>query len=192
MISRISLSGGRGRIQHHPGRVRIAQDGGQRLPDFMGNCRAQLSHDNEPLRMRKLAIVLFELLPVRDVDGGADIADEIAIRRMAWHALLQNPMIVAVVPAQPVFDLEPLPGIECGLIGFAAVLRVLRMHALQPARSGFLLQATPGELQPALVEEVAMLVVIRNPEQHGNGVGHAAKSILTLPQAPLDTPSLLR
>src|SRR5262245_47616729 len=158
----------------------------------MGNGRAELSHDNQPLRMRKLAVVLFGLLPVRDVSGGADIADEIAIRRMARHALLQNPMIAAVVPAQPVFDLEPLPGIECGLISLVAVLCILRMHALQPASPGFLFQRAPGELEPALVEEFAMLVAVRNPEQHRNGVGHAAKSILTLSQAPLDAPSLLR
>ena len=94
--------------------------------------------------------------------------------------------------AQPILDLEPLPRLEGGEIDLAAMRRILRMHVLQPAGFDFLIQRAAGELQPALVEEFAALVVIQDPKQHGGGVGHAAKAVLALAQTPLDAPSLLR
>ena len=93
--------------------------------------------------------------PVRDVDARADVAGEAALRIVAWHAVVRDPAILAVVTAKPILQHERPAGVKRLDVAREAPLEVAGMHTLGPAVAHLLLRRPPGEVQPGFVEERA-------------------------------------
>ena len=94
---------------------------------------------------------------VGDVEDGADIAKEFTVLGKTRDALVVDPAILAVVPAQPIFDFEWLPHIERVVTDVEAMLAIVGMHAVYPSVAELLLDLAPGELEPSLIEEYPQL-----------------------------------
>src|SRR6185503_5059259 len=110
-----------------------------------------------------------------DVEHGADMAKKFAVLGKARTTLVQDPTVFAVMSAQTVFDLDRPSRSERGIPGLLAMLVVIEVHVLHPTVTEILLQRSPGEFQPTLVDERTLLVGARDPEQHGRAVGQGAK-----------------
>src|SRR5262245_29462944 len=98
----------------------------------MGNSGGKLADDRQTLHVRKRAIALLDPLAVGDVDGGTDVAEKFAVFGEARRALVEDPTVFAVMPAQPVFDLGWASCIERRVTDVEAMLAIIGMHALYP------------------------------------------------------------
>src|SRR5438552_1654995 len=93
--------------------------------------------------------------------------------------------------SQPVSHDERLPGVKRFSVGFEAALKIVRMHALGPAISHFLLNRAAGKLEPGLVEESAEFVQARHPDKDGRRVSYHAETLFALAQLSLTFCALL-
>src|ERR1041384_7855512 len=117
----------------------------------------------------------FRLLYRSNIDAGADIALKAAVLGLAGRAIVEDPAVLAVSPAQPVFHAERCAPVEMRGVDFKAAVEVLRVDAFGPAVSQFLLDSPAGEGQPRFVEVGAQLVRARRPDHYRRGVHQMAK-----------------
>ena len=121
------------------------------------------------LRQAQLAAVfrhaVFERLALRDVQAGADVAQEHAVIAVARDPGIENPAINAVMTAQPVVEAERCVGTEAGFIDAQAALEVVGVHALGPARSHFLAQRATAKREPGIAEPFRLPLGAGHPDQ---------------------------
>jgi hypothetical protein len=123
--------------------------------------------------------------PIGDVHAGADVAGEATLRVVAWHAVVRDEAILAVVTAKPILQHERPAGIERLDVALEAPLEVAGVHTVGPAVAYLLLGRPPGEVQPGFVEEGAEPIHARHPDEHRQGIRHDAKARLALPQCAI-------
>jgi hypothetical protein len=124
----------------------------------------------------------FRLVLFGDVDARADIADENPVFIVPGHAVVEDPAIGAVVPPQTVDHPEGLPGFAARDEHVQATLRILGMHAGDPAVGDFLGEGAAGEIEPRAVDIGEFPRRIGHPDQHGRRVGHRAEAGFALAQ----------
>ena len=150
-----------------------------------------------PLARQRPPQLLLGVPAVGDVDAGADVALEPAVPAEARDAVVEEPPVLAVVPAQAVLHRELPPRVEGRLVDLQETRAVVGVDDLRPAVADLLLHRPAGEAEPWLVEPVTPLVRARHPDHHRRAVGHDAEAILALarraphaPQRLLAPPSL--
>src|SRR5882724_8345959 len=99
-----------------------------------------------------------------------------------WRSSIQDPAIFTVISSQAILHRERLPGIKGTPVDFKTVLHVIRMNTFGPTIAQFLLDCSPGKVEPTFVEEGAKLVRAGHPDEHGRGVRDRAKTRFTLTQ----------
>ena len=119
--------------------------------------------------------------PVRDVDRRSDVALEVSLRREPGDARVEDPAVLAVAPAQAVFELVRFAA-RLDLVEGAHERELVRVNALHPAVPDLLLERPPREVEPRLVEEGAAGGRIRDPDEHGRRVRHEPEPRLALLQ----------
>src|SRR4051812_25997887 len=159
--------GGFGRLQE---RRRGARDGVQRIADVVADDGddplLEIAGRGELLLTSAVAGFLGPA-PVVDVHAASDEAREVARLVVEGSAAIEDPPVFAVVAAEPVFHLERLATMEMIQVVFHAAFDVFRMDALRPAVSDLLGERTAGELEPGIVEVVALRVERRAPDHDG-------------------------
>src|SRR5690606_18755172 len=91
---------------------------------------------------------LLRLVQLLDVDGRADVPEQLALRPQPRAGPVEHPPVLPVVPAQAVLAGVLPPGRGRGAERRTHTLAVVRVDALGPAEPAFLLQPAPAELQP--------------------------------------------
>ena len=104
---------------------------------------------------------------VGDVEAGADVAGELAVAGVHRAAGVDDPAVLAVVAAQPVFHLEGGAHREVLEVGAHAAVEVFAVNAPRPAVTLFFGEAAAGEVEPGLVEVVAPGVDAGAPDERG-------------------------
>ena len=104
---------------------------------------------------------------VGDVEAGADVAGELAVAGVDRAAGVDDPAVLAVVAAQPVFHLEGGAHREVLEVGAHAAVEVFAVNAPRPAVTLFFGEAAAGEVEPGLVEVVALGVDAGAPDERG-------------------------
>src|SRR5262249_45092425 len=99
----------------------------------------------------------------RDIDGGTNIARKYAIRCEPRDALVDNPSVLAIRAAEPVFHLKWLPRIEGPGVCSKAFLQIVRMNPGSPAIAKFFLDPAPRLSEPVFVEARAKRVPAGDP-----------------------------
>ena len=117
-----------------------------------------------------------------DVDAGTDVADEIAVRPEMRRAAFEQPAPGAVFALQAEFHFVRPPRVECGVVCVQRAIEIGRMHVIAPAVADLLLDIAADEIEPALVEPVATLVLATHPYEHRRRVRRRAKALLALAQ----------
>src|ERR1700751_4322926 len=110
-----------------------------------------------------------------DISTGADVSKKRTVPGVARNSSVINPAIRAIMATQPIFHSEFLPGGKAADVGFKATIEILRMNALRPAVTEFLLHVTAGKSQPWPIEPDALLVWTGNPDHHRGGVHDLAE-----------------
>ena len=132
---------------------------------------------------------ILRCLAIGDIETGADVAGETAVRSVSGNARVEEPSVHAVGSADPILHLEGLACIECRRVCLPASVHILRVDAFQPAVAEFLLEGPARELQPWAIDEVAQLVRTGPPDQDRSGIRHEAETLFALAQGPLDAPA---
>ena len=140
--------------------------------------------DREQTRAR-LAQLLDRLAVLGDVDAGADVADELAVRPGMWRAALQQPPPGTVVALQAELHLVGTARVECRGIGVQRAVEVGRVHVVAPAVADLLFHLAADEVQPALIEPGAALVRAAHPDQHRRGIRGGAEALFAFAQRGL-------
>lgn len=115
---------------------------------------------------------------LRDIDAGADVAEELPFGVETGDAVTMDPSIFSVGAPPPVFLGKRLAGVKGRLIAIEAARKILRVHPFGPAVAKLLLRGTSGEMQPGLVEIGAQFVRPRHPDHDRGRVAHGPKSRL--------------
>ena len=102
---------------------------------------------------------------VGDVEAGADVAGELAAAGVHRAAGIDDPAVFAVVATQPVLHLEGRAHREMLEVGAHAAVEVFAVYAACPAVADLFGQAAAGEVEPGLVEVVALGVGAGAPDQ---------------------------
>ena len=113
-----------------------------------------------------------------DVDGAADIAEELAVGGEAWRARIVHPTVFAVGAPQPVFHPERVAPVEMRHVGFQAARKVVGVHAVAPTVALLLLAGAAGEVEPGLVEVGAAPIGPGLPDQRRDIVEHGAEAVV--------------
>src|SRR5215472_6545049 len=87
---------------------------------------------------------------------------------------------MAVMPPQAVLHLELATGLERISVYLETGFEIVRVDALGPAVTQFPLQGSPGEVEPALVEERATRVEPRHPHEDRRTIGEGSEAIVDL------------
>src|SRR5690349_5311802 len=101
---------------------------------------------------------LLHALLLCDVDTGADVPVEGAIRLESRHARVEDPAVFAIEPSQAVFHAESLACVKGPTVGVQTALYIVPIDALAPAVTDLSFQWPAGEVEPWLIEVRAQLV----------------------------------
>src|SRR5262245_28038147 len=157
----------------------------------MGNRGGKLPDNGQTLHVRERAIALLYPLAVGDVDGGTDVTEKFTVLGKARRPLVEDPTVLAVVTAQPIFDFNRLSDVEGGVPNLDTVLTIIGMHPVEPALAELLLQGSSGEFQPARIEKCGQFIDTDHPEHHRRAVGHGAKASFAVLYGALGSVALL-
>ncbi len=120
-----------------------------------------------------------------DVDAGADEPDELAAGADMRATALEQPTPGAVVALQAVLHFIGPARVERGMVGVERAIEIGRMQVVAPAVTDFLLHVATDEIQPALVEPGAALVLAAHPDEHRRRVGGGAETLFAFTQRRL-------
>ncbi|EKE16909.1 MAG: hypothetical protein ACD_10C00727G0005 [uncultured bacterium] len=109
---------------------------------------------------------------LRNVETGAEVADEFAIDVVKRPADIEQPAICPIVPTQAVFHRERLAIFEGAVVGFQALLQIVRVYAFRPAIAGFLGECPTGEFEPGPVEIITFGIQPGSPDGGGEFLQH--------------------
>src|SRR5690348_14309701 len=109
---------------------------------------------------------LFSLYTLGNVDAASDEPEKASVVVAIRNAPIQDPAVHSVVALEPILHLERHSLIEIGDVDVEAPCEVIGMHSLRPAVAGLLGKGSSRELQPGVVEVVALLVDIGAPDHH--------------------------
>ena len=167
----------------------VAANRRQQVVEIVGDAAGERAHRLHLLRLPQLRLEpvprLFGLPPLGDVDAGADVAGEPAMRVEAGHGVRRHPAELAVGALQAIVHLERSLRLERGLMPRQHHQALVGVDALGPAVAGGRVQGAAGEFQPAPVEEVAAPIRPARPHQHRRGIGERAEALLALAQRRL-------
>src|SRR5437016_4541882 len=127
---------------------------GESSLSVFGKDKVRVNIDDLPEKFSLFLQRLFRPLGFGDVNGGTDVAGELAIGLKAWHSMIQDPTIFTVISPQAVFHRELLPRVEGINVVLETVVKVLAVDALSPPIAKFLFQRTAGKVEPTFVEKV--------------------------------------
>src|SRR5271157_3197618 len=146
-----------------------------------------MRQDSQKLFLAAVGLPQFFLDPlsVGDIEARADVPGENAIWGEPGNPVLENPAILAVLPPQPVIHCKGRASVQCRYVGLPASLQVIGVDALGPALAHLLLDGPSSEVEPLLVEVIALLICVRAPDQDRGGIGQSSKPLLTLPKRVL-------
>src|SRR5207344_3442266 len=114
----------------------------------------------------------FRLFALGDVDARSDIAGQRAIQRQQRHARIEYPSVLAIVPPEPVFQLERLAPSERRTQNLEPLRQIVSMDRVTPSVAELCQQRATGEGQPRGVDVDAAFVVVRHPDQDRGNVCH--------------------
>jgi uncharacterized membrane protein YtjA (UPF0391 family) len=114
--------------------------------------------------------VALHALAFVDLDANAGEADERAVAQPR-RAPVEDPAVLAIAPAQPVFDGERLSRVERAHGGIQPARQVFRMQRAGPAVPERRILGKPGELEPGGAHRLARQVGARGPEHERQGGG---------------------
>jgi hypothetical protein len=135
---------------------------GRSYPEYIGDVIGQLAEF-----LVAFAQGLFRLPGASDIETGTDVTGEPAVQIIEWFALIEQPAIFSIVPAQAVFEGERLARTKCPEKIPPAIRHILRVNSMGPAIAQFLGQAAAREFQPGLVKVIAFRVCVRTPDERG-------------------------
>src|SRR5262252_9124744 len=121
----------------------------------------------------------FGLLAIGYVHARTNVAGKGAVFMESWHANVEHPSVLAVVPSQTAFFPKRLPLVERPVVNLVASLFVLGMNNPGEASPEFSLRAT-REVQPKLVEISGLFVGSGHPDHHWCSIGKQTEALLAL------------
>ena len=98
------------------------------------------------------------------------------------RAAFEQPAPGAVVALQAELHFVGPARVECGVVGVERAIEIGRMHVVAPAVADLLLDVAADEIEPALVEPGAALVLAAHPDEHRRRIRRRAKTLLALAQ----------
>src|SRR5579872_60449 len=119
---------------------------------------------------------------IMDIQAASDVSFECAVRRIAWHATVKNPAILATVMAHSVLHLEGFACVEAAYINLQTAVEIFGVHIFGPTVPIFLFEGTPDKVQPTFVEVVAKLVRPRHPDHDRRSISDRFIKLLVLSQ----------
>src|SRR5262245_19817362 len=149
-------------------------------------------------RQKLVALILnatFALLELMNVQAVAHVPDEHLlgpanpVRIEQRRAAIEDPAILAVMPPQPVFHSEFATVVEGLVVNLETRPNVLRVYVFSPSVLRALYQEgrRPARVtEPALVEEVADPVRVRDPNHRWGGRDHQPETGLAFSQTRLN------
>ena len=129
-----------------------------------------------------LAQLLHGFAVLGDVDAGADEAHELAVGPDMRTAAFEQPAPRAVVALQAELHFVGPARVERGVIGVERAVEIRRVQVVAPAVADLLLDVAADEIEPALVEPRAALVLAAHPDEHRRRVRRGAEALLALAQ----------
>jgi hypothetical protein len=112
---------------------------------------------------QELILALVGFLAVGNVDAGADVTCELAIRLVSRNSVVEHPAVSAVMATQSVLNREVCAGIDRRSTSGLAVIAVVRMHAADPAAAKLRFEWPTHKVEPSLVEPGVLPVCIGHP-----------------------------
>ena len=105
-------------------------------------------------------------LQIRDVNRRADVAFKAAILEKPRRAGVEDPSILAVVPAEPILHPEGFTPIERVAIGLETARQIPGMHGVRPASSEDRSDRLADEIEPRAIDVGTALVRTGDPHHH--------------------------
>jgi hypothetical protein len=148
----------------HAGRVGDRREG---IPQFVReHCEElPLAALGEAQLLGALGERFLELLSLVDVDRAADVADRRALGVETRHAVVEQPAVGAVVPAQPIVERERRARFEAGGADAETAVEILGMDRTRPAVAEQVVDAAPRVSGPRGTEPVVDPVEAGAPDQ---------------------------
>src|SRR5687768_2406624 len=106
----------------------------------------------------------FSAPELRDVEARPDEASEGAVGDEQRCRVVEEPAVLAVMPAEPILHHERFTTVEGANVYVKAALEIFTMNTVGPAVSNLGFERTSGEVEPLLVEVGAALVDTGNPD----------------------------
>jgi hypothetical protein len=100
---------------------------------------------------------------VCNIDATAYIAPKLTVLAKERRSGVKDPPIILIMALQAILHLKWLPLLECVHVRGKALLQIITMNALSPSISALLFQAASSELEPAVVEVIALSGRIGTP-----------------------------
>ena len=157
------------RVPEHPGRARIP--GGDDAVERLADDRVIRPLDDGG----EVSLDLFRPSTIRDVDAGADVPGEAAVRLESRHTAVKDPAVLAVVPAETVLHLEWALTGKGRAVCFETPSKIVGMETGRPALAELRGQRSAGKVEPRLIEERVPAVRPGQPHQDRRRIGEDPK-----------------
>jgi hypothetical protein len=108
---------------------------------------------------------------VCNVDAAPDIALELVLLAIKWRTPVEDPPVLSIMTLEPIFHLKYFLLVKCIAVHSKAVLEIAGMNTVGPSVPVLLFQTAPPELEPAVVEIIALSTRVGTPD-HKRGLLH--------------------